>query len=228
MDIYVSLIIYQIGAGANFLSRVLSLDETTVPVGGYQEGTNFLNVQDRYKKYHYNQVLEYTGKDFNKIIKGNPSKDFNKIIKGNIAVTKWVDYELNHMCFPLTLGIEKLVELDQHIIEPLHLWDYKTKLKLFGKRDIIAPTHYIDCTNCFEWVAAQAMFKSTVKSAKDVRIQGDDVDNYAKQNNLLPIRLEELLYNFEIEYERVCKSIKVKAHTEYALQIFNSWKDTWQ
>jgi len=211
---YVSLVIFQIGAGGNFLSRVLSLDETTVPIGGYQEGTNFLNVQDRYKRYHYNRVLEYTGKEFNKVV-------------GN-GLTKWVDYELNHMCFPLTLGIEKLVELDQHIIEPLHLWDYKTKLKLFGESDTIAPTHYIDCTNCFKWVADQAMFKSTVKSAEDVKIQGDDVDNYAKQNNLLPIRLEELLYNFEIEYERVCKSIKVKAHTDYALQIFNSWKDTWQ
>ena len=57
IDIYVSLIIYQVGAGANFLSRVLSLDETTVPIGGYQEGTNFLNVQDRYKQYHYKFLI---------------------------------------------------------------------------------------------------------------------------------------------------------------------------
>ena len=208
-----SLILFPIGAGGNFMSRVFSLDETTVPVGGYQEGTNFLNVQDRYKRYHYNRVLEYTGQDYSKLLQS--------------GLTKWVDYELNNMYFPLTFGMEKLVSLDQHIVEPLHFGHLEDKIQLFGKDDDIT-LYFVDCTNEEEWVYRQASTKSTVKNLQDTLEACNELHHYAIENKLQGVRLSGILHNFDQEYNRVCELIGVTAHEEFAKQIFDSWKLTWQ
>jgi len=211
----VSLILFPVGAGGNFMSRVFSLDETTVPIGGYQGGTNFLNVQDRYNRYHYDQVLKNTGQDYNKLLKS--------------GLTKWVDYELNNMYFPLTFGMEKLAKFNQHIVEPLHLWHIEDKMQLFGKDDLIK-IYYVDCTDVEEWVCRQAITKGGMAdiTVADVFTECNALDQFANEKKLQSIQLKSILYDFETEYPRVCKIIGVRAHKQYAKQIFDSWKQTWQ
>jgi|TARA_R110000824_G_scaffold401037_1_gene610466 hypothetical protein len=207
-----SLILFPVGAGGNFLSRVLSLDENTVPIGGYTEG-KFLSTKHRAERYHYRQVINKTGNDFSTILDN--------------GLTKWVDYELNNMYFPLTFGMEKLVSLDQHIVEPLHLWHLEDKIQLFGKDDDIT-LYFVDCNDEEEWVHKQASTKSTVKNLQDTLAACNELHDYAIENKLQGVRLSGILHNFDQEYIRFCAILGIRPYPEHAKVIYESWKLTWQ
>ena len=54
----VNLIIYNLGAGGNFLGRVLTLDHTTFPMGGIDSDTEIPSVADRLTRYCYDNKFD--------------------------------------------------------------------------------------------------------------------------------------------------------------------------
>jgi len=207
----VSLILFQVGAGGNFLSRVLTLDESTVPVGGYIEQEFFLSTNSRLERYHYRNVVKEIGNNY-------------KILDSGI--TTWVDFELNKMFLPLTIGIEELVGYNQHVIEFVHPHDYKTKIELFGSDDDVT-TYYLDSGDSLDWVYKQASTKSTVKYMKDVVHEYDQLVQIAKEYNMKKFSLHNILNSFVDEYNLMCKTVGCKPHIDQAVTIYNSWKQTW-
>ena len=57
----VKLIVFTRGSGGNFLARVLTLDESTAPMGGGMPTT-----EERYNRYLYSNVDSKIKKSYNK------------------------------------------------------------------------------------------------------------------------------------------------------------------
>lgn len=207
----VSLILFQVGAGGNFLSRVLTLDESTVPVGGYNNNEKYLSLGNRLERYHYSNVIAKVNNHYPVLDNG---------------LTTWVDHELNKMFFPLSNGVEKLIEYNQHVIEFIHPWHYKTKMELFGPGDEIS-TYYLDSGDSLDWVYQQASTKSTVMNLKETVSQYNQLIKVASEHNMQKFSLYNILNSFEDEYNLMCKTIGCRPHVDEAVTIYNSWKQTW-
>ena len=105
-----NIICFLKGSGGNFLARVLSLDTTTVPLGGIVDDSQ-VDLQQRLERYDYTKFL-----------------DMNFSQMQSNGLSNWVDQELTHLCFPLAMGFEKLAKLNLDIVEPIHPEHFEEKI----------------------------------------------------------------------------------------------------
>jgi len=215
----VKIVFYIIGSGGNFLNRALTLDPKTVPLGGY-DGTHYLSPEQRAHRYHYDRVIELIGNQFNKFNSRN--------------VSNWVKIELEKIYFPLTLGIEKLIELDQIVVEMVHPHHWADKKELFGIDDDLE-LFYLDTKDCESWIASQRLHKV----CKNGQLDRELGKVYQDQKHMLdlienlkikPIYLKKIIdspESFMQEYSRICDLLKLNSYPDLALSIYQSWQLTW-
>jgi len=209
----VTLILFCKGTGGNFFSRVLTLNEKTVPLG-----RNNLTTEQRALTYNY--------KNIDNKIKGQ----YNEIL--NNGLSKWVDIELNEMFFPLTRGVENLVKLNLKVIGPIHPEHFEAKKNYFGVDDQINVV-YIDPTDCENWIVAQMIHKGVIQKTppiKFLKTHIDDMFAIAKKINAVPVSLKNILESpekFLIEYHIACGACDVTPYDFYAIEVYKSWKETW-
>lgn len=208
--ITVYFIHYISGSGGNFLGRVFSLDDSIVGMGsnGFTSST-----LDRQKTYNYTTIpIEY-----------------------NNYKNDWVNYELEIMYFPLTLGVIKLSNINARIIQPVEPFNFYNKLNLFGKDDIINHLH-VDTEHCIEWINQQKKHKGAhiVPNVKKIPIETTkdlvDLTRIIEKINSHKINLNNIISSdegFITEYEKACDFVQSKKHTDIALEIYWSWKKTW-
>ena len=137
------LICFVKGSGGNFLSRVLSLDTNVIPIGGMREG-KIMSEIERLERYDY---TKFSSLDFS-------SRNSN-------GLSNWVDRELNHFYFPLTMGVENLIKLNLDIVEPMHPEHFEQKLNYFGQDDNLI-FGYIDPSDCLDWIIDQRYHKGVM------------------------------------------------------------------
>jgi hypothetical protein len=205
----VNIVLFNRGAGGNFLARVLTLDPKTVALGK----ENIDTAEQRCLKYCYNKITQ----PFN-----SPSH------KGN-GLSVWVDTELNDFYFPLTRGVEKLITLNQIVVEPVHPDHYKEKIKLFGKDDQIK-LYYIDITECENWVHDQAVHKILI-TPENQKNQTTILKSIVSGQLAHPISLKNIIESeltFCAEYVKICKLMNLISYPELALKIYKSWQKTWK
>jgi len=217
----IKIIFFIVGSGGNFLNRVLTLDPKTVPLGGYcDDSNNYLSPQDRAYRYHYDRVTEIIGNKFN--------------IIGTDNLTDWVKVELEKMYFPFTIGFEKLVELNQLVIEMVHPHQWQEKKELLGKDDEIE-LFYLDLKGCESWVASQRLHKVSTdgkwnKTLKQVYQDQENMLKLVNELNIQPFFLKEIISDtnsFMQECQRICTLFELKFYPDLALSIYESWKLTW-
>lgn len=210
-----SLVFFQKGSGGNFLNRVLTLDESTVPLGGYSDSLR-LSTQERLQRYHYDGVVNAVGENFNQF---DPDKQ---------NLSRWVWVELKEMFFPLTIGMEKLVQYNQHVVEFVHPGD-RHKISLFGTDDRIN-CYFLDSTGCHEWVLQQMQHKINPELTMADMIQEYQLlMTLADQWNLPSFDLSRLLdeNTFGSECQRMCDTVGVKFFKDESMMIYQSWRRTW-
>lgn len=210
-----SLIFFQKGSGGNFLNRVLTLDESTVPLGGYPESLK-LSTQERFQRYHYDGIVDVIGKNFNQF---DPDKQ---------SLSRWVWVELKEMFFPLTIGMEKLVQYNQHVVEFVHPSD-RHKISLFGSDDAIS-CYFLDSTGCHEWVLKQMQHKiNPILTMRDVIQEYQLLMALSDNWNLPSFDLRRLLdeNTFASECQRMCDTVGVKFFKDESTMIYQSWRRTW-
>lgn len=208
--ITVNFIHYISGSGGNFLGRVLSLDEGITGMGANGLTSSTL---DRQKAYNYSTLL----------------------LKHENYKTEWVNYELENMHFPLTLGIEKLSQANAKIVQPVEPFNFYDKLCLLDKDDKIKHFH-IEPDNCIEWGNKQKIYKGAhivpdlAKVPLETSLQLSDLKKIIKKVNSYPIKLSNVISSekgFTIEYEKACEFLETNSYTDIALEIYRSWKNTW-
>ena len=174
MPLDANLIIYNRGAGGNFLARLLTLDEATVPLGSKDN----LTTQERFELYHYKNIqLSY-----------DSYGTFNKE-----HLSHWVDIELKEMFFPLTCGVETLLAMDLKIIEPMHPDELEEKLNHFGPDDT-TNLMVLDSTGYKDWVLKQKIHKGAYTNIDLVEINYEtecEIINYL--SNPYQIKLSNIL-----------------------------------
>ena len=210
-----SLIFFQKGAGGNFLNRVLTLDESTVPLGGYPDSKT-LTTQQRSQRYHYDGVVNAIGNGFNQF-------DADKQ-----SLSRWVWIELKEMFFPLTIGMEKLVEYDQHVVEFVHPSD-RNKISLFGTDDQIN-CYFLDSTMCCDWILKQVRHKiNPALTMQEVMEECCLLEELADHWNLPSFDLSKILdeNTFADECSRMCDVLGVKFFKDESMTIYQSWRRTW-
>ena len=214
----INLILFNSGAGGNFLSRVLTLDTVTFPLGGVSHGVP--TAQQRFEKYRYGD--QFAGFRFNEPLSN--------------GFSKWVDMELTQYYFPLSSGMETLIEKDLVIIEAIHPHHYEEKLALFGPDDQIQH-FYIDPRGCEDWIIDQQFHKGVLPAT----VSKDRARQYLLENitvlknivttvNCYPISLTNVIQDqdsFLLEYVKICQILEVRAYENYATKIYQSWKTTW-
>ena len=216
-----NIILFVKGSAGNFLARVLSLDENTVPIGGVEPGQT-VSVEQRAARYNYCHINRAIGGKFNKF--------------GQAGLSNWVDIELNQMYFPLTLGVEQLSRLNLDIVEPVHPLDLESKLDCFSSTDVLKYT-YVDITDCIDWVVDHKLHKGVYTS--DVTRSGvlsqtlfecTDLKIIHERCQAEPISLKKIINSaddFLSEYKRVCQYYSLTAYPTHVLNIYQSWKTTW-
>jgi hypothetical protein len=214
------IVFFIAGSGGNFLNRVLTLDTRTVPLGGYDSIGNYLSVEQRAHRYHYDRIIEVIGNKFNKINSGN--------------LTDWVKIELEKMYFPLTVGMEKLILLDQIVVEMIHPHHWHEKKELFGPDDDLE-LFYLDVKDCKPWVASQRLHKVLENGCLDTVLEKVHQDqaymlDLIKDLKVKPVYLKNILdstHSFMQEYARICDLLKLNCYPDLALSIYQSWQSTW-
>ena len=216
-----NLIVFLRGSGGNFLSRILTLDPSTVPLGGVV-GSSVLTTKERFDNYYY-----YSNQ-FN-------NKNFNLFLDNGLST--WVDKELNQYYFPLTIGVEKLIELNLTVVEPIHPDHFDQKFQYFGVDDQIQ-LFYINPTNCIEWIVDQKLHKGayagkiTLAQAKQQTL--DELGYLTallEKHNFISISLENIIRSetdFLIEYNLMCKNFNLVPFCTESLEIYRSWEKTWK
>lgn len=209
----VTLIGFHRGSGGNFLARVLTLDDKTVPIGPNPN----LNTKERLSFYRYED------KKF--------VKPFNKI--GSDGLSNWVRQELNEFYFPLTLGIEKLSQLQKHVIEPVHLDHMLTKCRYFGPDDEVEIV-YLDPSDCIDWMSKQILHKinSNYEQIRNIKKNIFDDEKILIENFTIKhkIFLKDIISNedtFLSCYIKICSIIGVRNYNSMALALYNDWRATW-
>lgn len=205
----VYFISYISGSGGNFLGRVLSLDEKVVGMGA--DGLTS-TLEQRRINYNYS-TLPFSYNEYSQ---------------------HWVNYELEIMYLPLKLGINKLLEINAKIIEPIEPENFYQKLKLFDNDDQLIYLH-IDISNCINWVNRQRKHKGAHNFSKlniplETTLDIIDLDKIVSNYKSYPISLEKIILSeeyFLIEYEKICNYCKIKNYNDIALEIYRSWKGTW-
>ena len=209
------IILYSVGAGGNFLGRVLSLDDCTIPVGAVGP----LTTEERYNKYCYNNIIDSIGGKFNQ-----PQQN---------GLSAWVNIELTDMYMPMKLGMELLTELDSTIVEPTHPHLYKDKIQHFGPDDEIHLL-YVDPTDCIDWIVDQRLHKGATLGETRKQIYAESLKEIELLKELAgtspAISLKKIIQSdtdFLAEYHRVCEICNLQSHETYALGIYQSWRQTW-
>jgi hypothetical protein len=205
----VNVILFNQGSGGNFLSRVLTLDPKTVCLGADIIDT----AEQRCEYYCYDP----------------PTIAPNTHAKNGLSV--WVDQELNKFYFPFSRGIEKLIELDKLIIEPMHPSHWDTKRQLLGIDDQI-DLYYIDPNGCESWIKNQVRHKiySPGNIEQEFQKQITALNSILQHNNAQAISLKNILDNdqsFLWECEKICNTLEVEFYSSLALKIYKSWRRTW-
>lgn len=208
----IHLILFNRGAGGNFLARVLTLDPATVCLGS----KNLESAWDRCDYYCYPEQLQSPGAYHSN------------------GLSAWTHNELNNFYFPFTRGMEQLVSLNKTVIEPIHPDHYDAKLQLLGTDDQ-AQLCYIEHRGCETWVQQQVGHKILKSSVHDV--EQDQQNQTAKLCDILklnadtyPIHLADIIQSesaFLSEYARACKHIGLQSYPELALKIYQTWRNTW-
>jgi hypothetical protein len=206
------------GSGGNFLARVLTLDPSTVPIGGGAD-TAHLPTNKRVDRYRYDDQFS--------------NKKFNVFLDSKLSV--WVDKELNQYYFPLTIGVEKLIELNLIIVEPMHPEHFEQKLQYFGNDDQLT-FFYVDPTNCMKWIVEQRLHKgaytpSTASIEQNTLDELNCLMQLLKKYDPISIKLENIIHSeleFLKEYRLACKNLKLPPYPTEDLEIYQSWKKTWK
>lgn len=214
MPLDIGILLFNRGAGGNFLARVLTLDPTTVCLSAQ----NIDNVDERSQLYHYNS-LKLSPHEFSL-----PATD---------GLSRWVSYELFEMYFPLSRGVENLLELNLKVIEPIHPNHLMDKLNLFGSDDQIKIA--IIENNDLNWTYNQVLHKisknvSRQQFNKFIDMENNIIDNHRKIHQYISIKLSDIIgsqTNFIRAYHQLCEFFNVKFYDEHATEIRNSWKKTW-
>lgn len=209
----VNIVVFPIGSGGNFLCRALTLDPATVPMGSLPLDSD---VKQRLKAYSYDNI---------------PSKQYNSFL--NNGYSEWVDYELNHMYFPLTRGIPELEQSNKILVEFMHPDQLATKIQLFGPSDKINFS-VVDIVGCRNWVVDHRLHKGAYTDAQSVKKQTEQEYSATKllikKYNANTISLRKILYNeksFINEYKKICDNLQLKCYPELAGLLYKTWKNTW-
>jgi hypothetical protein len=213
------IIFFIVGSGGNFLNRVLTLDPETVPLGGY-DNSDYLSAEQRAHKYHYDRIIESIGSKFNSV--------------ESDALTNWVKIELEKMYFPLSMGIGKLIEANQIVVEMIHPHHWPEKKELFGIDDDLE-FFYLDVKDCERWVASQSLHKVLQNGCFDQVLEKVYQDqeymlDLIKDLEVKPIYLKNILdseESFIEEYCRICSMLELDSYPDLAVSIFKSWQLTW-
>lgn len=206
------------GSGGNFINRVLTLDPSTVPLGGLARGCK-LSTAQRLERYRYDH--RFTGKKFNEL--------------GHNGLSYWVHKELNEYYFPLTYGLEQLIELNLKVVEPIHPQHWEQKIQYFGNDDQL-DFYFIDYGGCLEWVVDQIYHKITDRKNKDTitkellhSIEFSMIPMLEKYH-CIPIQLKNILKSesdFLKEYQLACNNMNLCEFQSESLEIYRSWVKTW-
>jgi len=207
----INAILFNRGAAGNFLARVLTLDPATVALGSNE----FESAAERCKHYCYPVTSE------------PPAAHHSN------GLSVWVNNELNNFYFPFTRGIEKLVELDKIVIEPIHPDHYYNKLSLLGDDDCVQ-LYYMDIDDCEDWVMQQVRHKILKTNdqliVEDQKQQNSALADILQQASAEPIFLKRILMSDESflqEYLRISQLMGLNAYCEFASAIYQSWRCTW-
>ena len=201
----VNIILFDRGAGGNFLARVLTLDPSTVCLGK----NNIESAEERCNYYCYENL---------KMPPNTPA--------GN-GLSVWVDQELNHFYFPFSRGFKELAELNKVVIEPIHPDHYNNKLQLLGHDDSTS-LYYIDTLDCESWVTNQ--FRHKISQTVPAKLQDNFLKDILNSNIANAISLRQIINSeltFLDEYVKICDYMQLNSYTELALRIYRSWKKTW-
>lgn len=200
----VNIVLFDRGSGGNFLSRVLTLDPTTVPLGNLDH----CSPEQRCEYYCYK----------------TPTGPLNTALPSGLST--WVDTELNQFYFPFTRGMEQLTQLNQTVVEPMHPDHYSNKIQLLGPDDQVS-VYYIDPTHCEDWIAAQVKHKIF---SNRVHCIVPDLKTVINGLDAHPISLEQIIKSestFVEEYVKICSSMNLISYTDLALRIYKTWRTTW-
>ena len=210
----VNLVLFIPGAGGNFLSRILTLDSKTVPLGKQGEYQQ-LDTDQRFEQYTYRNYPPLP-------------------IAQNDLVTWW-KFELENAYPFRRLGIEKLVELDLEVIEFSHPEYFDHLLTVVGPNDCVK-YFYIDTTGAEDWVVKQKIQKTGANGYSlehvydEVTQETKVINNQKTLYDFNPIYLEEIVAGgerFLQEYQRVCRLMGIDHHDDYAQQLYWQWVKTW-
>ena len=207
----VNFLVFLRGTAGNFISRILTLCPTTVPlspVGQYRP----MSTKERYLQYSYDNCPALP-------------------IKSGDRITWW-NFELQNAP-PLTaFGIEQLLDIDLAIIQSCHPECLEQNINLFGQDD--SKRYFIvDLTGAEDWVVKQMEQKTGEQGQNKnylyLKLKKD------QESLLLPytynsISLREIIASkkrFVDEYARVCDLMEIDCFPELAVELRTQWQDTW-
>lgn len=209
----VNFILFIRGAAGNFLSRVLTLDSQTVPLG--KGDYHVLDTAQRFAQYTYSNYPTLP----------IPKND----------LTTWWNFELENAYPFRRLGIEKLIDLNLKIIEPTHPEYFNHLLTLVDSNDQ-CQYFYVDITDAEDWVARQKLHKTgdnghhLVYVYNKIKQETDIITQLKKVYTLQPIFLKDIIHStesFASEYQRICNLMEIASQLDYALQLRQQWMLTW-
>ena len=207
----VNFLVFLRGTAGNFISRILTLCPTTVPlspVGHYQN----LTTEERYCQYSYDNYPTLP-------------------IKPNDRTTWW-NFELLNAPPLTSFGIEQLIAIDLKIIQFCHPENLQQQINMFGESD---QKNYfvVDVTGAEDWVVKQ-MQQKTGEQGQPIEKLHDKLTK--DQESLLlpyvykPIYLKEIIASdqkFVDEYTRICDLMGIKCFPELAIGLRSQWQNTW-
>jgi hypothetical protein len=207
----VNFLIFLRGTAGNFISRILTLCPTTVPlspVGHYR----LMTAKERYRQYNYDNCPTLP-------------------IKPNDRHTWW-NFELQNAP-PLTaFGIEQLIAIDLKIIQFCHPEYLQQNIDMFGDSDY-KKYFIVDFTGAENWVVKQMQQKTGEQQQLDKNLHDKLTKDRASLS--LPyehksIYLKEIIASkkrFVNEYTRICDLVGIGCFPELAVELRSQWQTTW-
>jgi hypothetical protein len=207
----VIVVVFNPGAGGNFLARIFTLDPVTFCLGS----KDIDSPHERSKVYCYDE----------------PTGKLNANYKDGLSI--WVYKELKEMYFPFSRGIENLVQSKQIVVEPMHPYHFHEKMKLLGPSDNVQ-FFFVDTQGCKQWVCDQIEHK--ILNGKYLKKHFSDYektlqDIVSSNPSFTAINLSAIIESpetFVDEYVRICKLMNINYYPTLALDIYQSWKKTWK
>lgn len=205
--INIVFILFTRGSAGNFLTRLITLDPTTICLGS----NDLLTADERYSLYSYNNYPTL------------PITTFNS--------QEWFLFE-KQIAYPtISRGIEKINDSGLLAIEGLHPDNYSHMMSLFGVGDSVRFIS-IDTSDCDEWVIDQRLNKKVGGQIDKISIKKSIIEDRAFINSIpviYSISLKNILNadNFLNEYHNIASTLGLEIFDDLAVRLYQNWKHTW-